>query len=91
MSVYTVQYSPAERKPTEVYKYMIFEDGIFIAYYWHDHRGDDHGIEFLNGIKEFSPLPRRSDFLVGNGRYYPLSLTKRAVAYLEDIKSKRSF
>ena len=53
-----------------------------IARYWHDHRGDEHVIEFADGRREACPLGRTTDFLEGGGPE-PLSLTARAVAYLD--------
>jgi hypothetical protein len=63
------------------YRYRIYEDGRLIADYWHDHRGDDHGIEFVDGKKEHWPVGRMTEFLEGGGKL-PLSLSTAAVDYL---------
>lgn len=77
---FTVEREPRPEGQWE-YRYKILKDGILFARYWHDHRGDDHGIEFLNGIKESWPVGRMTDFLEGGGPQ-PLVLSKDAVAYL---------
>ena len=59
------------------------DDGLPVATYWHDHRGDDHGLEFANGTTDRWPVGRMTDFLAGGGPQ-PLRLTEAAVAYLTD-------
>ena len=86
---FTIDYSKNKGNPSDDCTYVIYEDGRPVARYWHDHRGDDHGIEFLNGTKEACPLPRMSDFIEGGGPE-PLVLSERAVAYLKDMKSRGS-
>ena len=52
-----------------------------IAHYWHDHRGDEHGIDFVkNGPSEF-PFNSTLDFLEGGGPE-PLRLSIRAIEWL---------
>lgn len=63
------------------YTYKIYEDGHLIAHYWHDHRGDEHGIEFVNGEHDLWPVGRMTDFIEGGGPK-PLTLSERAVTYL---------
>lgn len=79
---FTIEYSKAKRNPSDNYTYLIYEDGHLIARYWHDFRGDEHGIEFLNGTKEAWPVGRMTDFVEGGGPQ-PLVLSARAVAYLK--------
>ncbi len=64
------------------YRYRIYKDGRLIAHYWHDFRGDDHGIEFIDGTKEQWPVGRMTEFIEGGGPE-PLTLSNRAVAYLD--------
>jgi hypothetical protein len=52
-----------------------------VARYWHDFRGDEHGIEFLDGRSEEWPVGRMVDFVTGGGPE-PLGLSDAAVAYL---------
>ncbi|MBS0309161.1 MAG: hypothetical protein JSS58_09335 [Proteobacteria bacterium] len=63
------------------YKYRILENGRLIAHYWHDYRGDEHGIDFLNGTSELWPVGRMIEFVEGGGPE-PLTLSEKAVAYL---------
>ena len=87
---FTIEYSKEKRKAFgNCTTYLIYEDGRLIARYWHDHRGDEHGIDFLNGDKEDWPVGRVIDFLKGGGPQ-PLALSERAVAYLKDKTSKTS-
>jgi hypothetical protein len=70
------------QRPVNVYWYRIYEGERLIARYWHDHRGDEHGIEFVNGKKEDWPVGRMIEFLEGGGPQ-PLALSNRAVSYLK--------
>jgi hypothetical protein len=63
------------------YRYRIYNGEQLVARYWHDHRGDEHGIEFINGKKEGWPIGRMVDFLEGGGPQ-PLVLSNRAVSYI---------
>ncbi len=72
--------------------YDIYCDDRLVAEYWHDHRGDDHGIRFLGREKaypfrhskeEYPLFGRSRDFLEGGGPE-PLRLSDRAIAYLEN-------
>jgi hypothetical protein len=79
---YRIEHSKSKREPFGSYRYSIFKDDSLIAYYWHDYRGDEHGIEFLDGRTEESPVGRMIDFIQGGGPE-PLALSERAVVYLE--------
>jgi hypothetical protein len=79
---YRIEQDDSKRDSAGRYKYRIYRDGRLIAHYWHDFRGDEHGIEFVNGIRESSPVGRLTDFMEGGGPQ-PLTLTERAVAYLD--------
>jgi hypothetical protein len=80
---YTIEHDDARREPFAEYRYRIYKDGQLIGNYWHDYRGDDHGIEFLNGRSELSlPCPM-IEFLLGGGPE-PLTLSARAVAYIKE-------
>ena len=63
------------------YRYNIYKDGQLIARYWHDYRGDDHGIEFANGKTE-DGLPGRMVAFITGGGPQPLGLSEKAIAYL---------
>lgn len=71
-----------ERSSFGNYKYCIYADSQLVANYWHDFRGDEHGIEFVNGIRDDNMDGRMSDFVEGGGPK-PLILSERAIVYLE--------
>lgn len=79
---FTIEYDSSSRESFGPYWYRISEDGQLIARFWHDYRGDDNGIVFIDGTKKNDPLGSRANFLEGGGPR-PLVLTKRAVEYLE--------
>jgi hypothetical protein len=70
------------------HRYRIFEDDRLIARYWHDFRGDEHGIEFVDGTSEPSPVGRVIDFVEGGGPK-PLLLSERALDYLRRKQSQQ--
>ncbi len=81
---YTIQQiRSAGHQPFAEYQYRVYKDDRLIATYWHDHRGDDHGIEFADGTKDAWPVGRVVDFIEGGGPQ-PLVLSARAVAYLDE-------
>ncbi len=80
---YIVQHAQPERDSSGNYLYKIFRNDKLIANYWHDFRGDDHGLEFTNGIKKNSPLGSMINFLSGGGPK-PLSLSAGAIAFLDE-------
>lgn len=80
---YTIQQVHAEKRaPFAEHEYRIYKGDQLVATYWHDHRGDEHGIEFVDGTKDEWPVGRVVDFIEGGGRQ-SLMLSARAVAYLE--------
>ncbi|MGH8618373.1 MAG: hypothetical protein ACREUW_11845 [Burkholderiales bacterium] len=79
---YEIRHDESKRESFAEYKYRIYRNGRLVARYWHDHRGDEHGIEFTNGASQPSPVGRMTDFIEGGGPQ-PLVLSKRAVAYLD--------
>ena len=76
----------SKRESFGEYTYRIYKNGQLVARYWHDYRGDDHGITFINGTEERCPVGRMVDFIEGGGPQ-PLVLSARAVAYLESRSS----
>lgn len=83
---FTIQ-QDSKRNSIGNYTYRIYEDGRLIAHYWHDFRGDDHGIEFIDGTKKPWPVGRVTDFIQGGGGK-PLVLSERAIAYLGQMGSE---
>lgn len=78
----SIQHSNKPRASFEEYEYEIFCDGKLVAKYWHDYRGDEHGIRFNNGLTEEWPVGRMTDFITGGGPQ-PLGLSNKAIAYLK--------
>lgn len=81
---YKVEHAGRTSSSFGAYKYKIFKDDRLVAEYWHDYRGDDHGIKFVNGKEENEPLGRMTDFLEGGGPQ-PLVLSSKAIAYLDKV------
>jgi hypothetical protein len=79
---YRIEQDGAKRESFDSYRYRIYKGERLIAHYWHDHKGDDHGIEFVDGKSEDCPVGRMVDFIEGGGPR-PLELSARAIAYLE--------
>jgi hypothetical protein len=79
---YKIEQIHSSRQSFNEYRYNIYDDGRLIARYWHDYRGDDHGIDFINGSSEFLPVGRMVEFVEGGGPQ-PLILTERAVSYIK--------
>lgn len=78
---FEIKHAASNRESFGKYRYNIYKDGRLVARYWHDYRGDDHGIEFLNGTTDQWPVGRMVEFITGGGPE-PLELSARAVAYL---------
>jgi len=82
---FRIEHDTVKREGFGNYEYCIYEGDKMIARYWHDYRGDDHGIEFFDGSKESWPVGQMTDFLKGGGPE-PLILSDRAVDYLKQNK-----
>lgn len=78
---FEIKYVASTRPSFGEYRYNIYQDGRLVAHYWHDYRGDEHGIEFLDGTHETWPVGRMIEFIMGGGPQ-PLGLSERAIAYL---------
>ena len=79
---FEIRHTDGQREDFGPYRYGIYEDGRLVARYWHDYRGDDHGIEFPDGTSDFWPVGRMTEFVTGGGPQ-PLGLSDQAIAYLE--------
>jgi hypothetical protein len=82
LMILKIEQENSSRQSFDEYRYNIYDDGILIARYGHDYRGDDHGIDFVNGTNEFWPVGRMAEFVEGGGPS-PLVLTERAISYIE--------
>ena len=82
MSTFTIKYADPNRDSHGNYKYRIFKNGRIVAIYWHDFRGEEHGIDFISGSREDWPVGRMIEFLQGGGPQ-PLVLSEKAVKYLD--------
>jgi hypothetical protein len=78
---FEIKHADSKREPFGEYRYDIYEGGRMVAHYWHDYRGDGHGIEFLDGTTEACPVGLMVEFITGGGPQR-LGLSERAVAYL---------
>ena len=79
---YAVSQVDERREQFGLYRYEIRDGDRVVARYWHDFRGDEHGIEFIDGTTDQWPVGRITDFLNGGGPQ-PLTLSDRAIAYLK--------
>ena len=79
---YRIEQDAPRRPEFGGHDYSIFSGENLVARYWHDHRGDEHEIEFVGGRSEPWPVGRMTDFLEGGGPE-PLRLSPRAIAYLD--------
>jgi len=90
MSYRIEQDDSTKRQGFAPYTYRIYDDERLIARYWHDFRGDEHEINFIDGKNERWPVGRMIDFVEGGGPE-PLRLSERAVAYLDrKIRNQRA-
>lgn len=80
---FRIERDDAPRESFGEYRYLIYRGGTLIARYWHDYRGDEHGLEFLNGKIDMWPVGRMIDFLEGGGPQ-PIMLSKRAEAFIKE-------
>lgn len=79
---FRIESADQNRESFAEYKYRIYKGDQLVANYWHDYRGDDHGIDFVDGRSESWPVGGMTEFLEGGGPR-PLALSARAVAYLK--------
>jgi hypothetical protein len=80
---FMIQADNAKREDFAEYRYRIFRDGTLVANYWCDFRGDDHGINFLDGTSVSWPVGSVLAFIQGGGTQ-PLRLTDEAIAFLQE-------
>lgn len=80
---YRIEQEHIEREPFGEYRYCIYLESDLVAKYWHDYRGDEHGIEFTEGRSEGWPVGRMVDFAECGGPV-PLALSSRAQSYLRE-------
>jgi hypothetical protein len=81
---YRVEHDASPRESFGEYRYRIYRGDRLVANYWHDFRGDEHGIGFISGKSESWPVGRMVDFLEGGGPGKPTVLSKLAIAYMEE-------
>jgi len=80
-SRFSIRPSDDNRESFAEYRYGIYDGDTVLAHYWHDYRGDEHGIEFvLNGSYDL-PFNNTIKFLDGGGPE-PLRLSIRAIDWL---------
>lgn len=79
---FRIEQDRTERESFGNYTYRIYRHNKLVARYWHDYRGDEHGIDFINGDSEGWPVGGMIDFIKGGGPQ-PLVLSEAAVTYLK--------
>jgi len=79
---FRVEHEDSPRESFGNYRYCIYKGDRLVARYWHDFRGDEHGIDFVSGESESWPVGRMIEFLEGGGPQ-PLRLSARAITYLD--------
>jgi len=75
-----------KRRSLGEHSYRIYDGDRLVARYWHDHRGDEPGREFVAGRTEGWPVGRMTYFIEGGGAE-PLRLADRADAYLSERRA----
>lgn len=60
---YRIEHAKPHGTQAGAYWYDIYQDDRLIARFWHDLRGDENGIEFIDGSRHPSPIPAVVDFL----------------------------
>ena len=84
---FSIELEVSARQSFSDYRYHIYDGDRLFAHYWHDYRGDEHGIEFSDGVRESWPVGRMVDFIEGGGPT-PLVLSARALVYLAAKQTK---
>jgi len=79
---FSIEPEGGKREDFAAYRYRILRDGELVANYWIDFRGDDHGIEFVDGKSFGWPVGSVLEFVQGGGSV-PVRLTPEAEAFLE--------
>lgn len=78
----TIRPAGTKRESFGNYEYEVLDGNDIIARYWHDYRGDEHGIIFSDGESEDWPVGRMIDFITGGGPQ-PLALSSAAIEWLK--------
>ena len=76
-----IRHKPGIRTSFGNYEYDILDDGAVIATYWHDYRGDEHGLLFTDGKRDDSFPGRTIEFVEGGGPE-PIRLSRLAIDYI---------
>ena len=71
------------------YEYEILDGEAMIATYWHDYRGDEHGIIFLDGRRDDGFPGRTNEFIQGGGPE-PIRLSSLAIEYLDQKRTRQN-
>lgn len=87
MSRFQIRHRDSQRADFGNYEYDILEGSRVIALYWHDFRGDEHGLIYNDGREEAWPVGRMIEF-VGGGGSSQLFLTKAAQDHLATALSR---
>lgn len=82
--MYRVERDDRKRDQFGEYRYCVYRRDKLIAYFWHDHRGDEFGLLRIDGRDAPMPFGRSTDFLEGGGPE-PLRLTEGAIKHLDKL------
>lgn len=79
---FSIRQVESKRESFGNYEYDVLDGNEIIARYWHDYRGDEHGVIFSDGNAEDWPVGRMVDFINGGGTQ-PLTLSPAAIEWLK--------
>ena len=79
---YRVEFGPREEGEFGARRFNIYRGDALVARYGHDHRLDEHWIDFADGRSDEWPVGRSVDFLEGGGPE-PLRLTRAGERYMD--------
>ena len=80
---FTIIQSDNQRDSFGPYWYEIYRNDDLVAHVWHDYRGSESGIDFVDRRGTKWPFINVTEFLTGGGPD-PIDLTDDAVQYLID-------
>ncbi len=87
---YTVQLIATPRKGFDPYGYLISHEGVDVARFWHNYRGECEQLTLIaSGHTEDPPFGMCSAFIAGGGPE-PHALTDAAATYLDTLISKHT-
>lgn len=80
---FSIVQPPDPRDSFGAYWYEVYRNDHLVAHVWHDYRGSESGIRFVDKRKSTWPFINVVEFLTGGGSQ-PLALTEAAEQYFFD-------